>query len=57
VGLAVVQGNKNPFKGRQFTAEIILWAVLWYLQFPISYRRHYQPNAAFPLQLRFCVRF
>jgi transposase-like protein len=38
VGLAVVQGNKNPFKGRQFTAEIILWAVLWYLQFPISYR-------------------
>jgi hypothetical protein len=34
----VKQGNKNPFKGRQFTAEIILWAVRWYLQFPISYR-------------------
>ena len=32
------QDNKNPFKGRQFTAEIILWAVRWYLQFPISYR-------------------
>ena len=31
-------GQKNPFKGRQFTAEIILWAVRWYLQFPISYR-------------------
>ena len=31
-------GNKNPFKGRQFTAEIILWAVRWYLQFPVSYR-------------------
>jgi transposase-like protein len=30
--------NKNPFKGRQFTAEIILWAARWYLQFPISYR-------------------
>jgi transposase, IS6 family len=30
--------KKNPFKGRQFTAEIILWAVRWYLQFPISYR-------------------
>jgi transposase-like protein len=30
--------NKIPFKGRQFTAEIILWAVRWYLQFPISYR-------------------
>jgi transposase, IS6 family len=34
----VKQSNKGPFKGRQFTAEIILWAVRWYLQFPISYR-------------------
>ena len=34
----VKRKNKNPFKGRQFTAEIILWAVRWYLQFPISYR-------------------
>jgi transposase-like protein len=33
-----VKQTKNPFKGRQFTAEIILWAVRWYLQFPISYR-------------------
>jgi hypothetical protein len=33
----VMAGKKNPFKGRQFTAEIILWAVRWYLQFPISY--------------------
>ncbi len=32
------QNNKNLFKGRQFTAEVILWAVRWYLQFPISYR-------------------
>ncbi len=32
------QNNKNPFKGRQFTAEVILWALRWYLQFPISYR-------------------
>ncbi|WP_207462788.1 IS6 family transposase [Azospirillum sp. SYSU D00513] len=30
--------RKNPFKGRQFTSEVILWAVRWYLQFPISYR-------------------
>ncbi|WP_457094602.1 IS6 family transposase [Microvirga sp. P5_D2] len=30
--------QENPFKGRQFTTEIILWAVRWYLQFPISYR-------------------
>ena len=26
------------FKGRQFTAEVILWVVRWYLMFPISYR-------------------
>jgi transposase-like protein len=38
VELAVKQNNKNLFKGRQFTAEIILWAVRWYLKFPISYR-------------------
>jgi IS6 family transposase len=30
--------RQHPFKGRQFTAEVILWAVGWYLQFPISYR-------------------
>ncbi|WP_328702423.1 IS6 family transposase [Belnapia arida] len=28
----------QSFKGRQFTAEMILWAVRWYLMFPISYR-------------------
>jgi transposase, IS6 family len=28
----------RPFKGRQFNAEAILWAVRWYLMFPISYR-------------------
>src|SRR5687768_7469261 len=33
-----MRSRKNPFKGRQFTAEVILWAVRWYLQFPISYR-------------------
>ena len=33
---AVTQGVW--FKGRQFTAEVILWAVRWYLMFPISYR-------------------
>lgn len=31
-------GVGSPFKGRQFTAEVILWAVRWYLQFPIGYR-------------------
>jgi transposase, IS6 family len=28
----------KDFKGRQFTAEVILWAVRWYMMFPISYR-------------------
>src|SRR3954451_19145033 len=28
----------GSFKGRHFTAEVILWAVRWYLMFPISYR-------------------
>src|SRR5215211_7537430 len=28
----------KAFKGRQFTAEVILWAVRWYLMFPISDR-------------------
>ena len=28
----------QSFKGRQFTAGVILWAVRWYLMFPISYR-------------------
>jgi transposase-like protein len=28
----------QSFKGRQFTTEVILWAVRWYLMFPVSYR-------------------
>jgi transposase-like protein len=32
----VVQGL--VFKGRQFTAEVILWAMRWCLMLPISYR-------------------
>jgi transposase, IS6 family len=35
----VVQVRQDQsFKGRQFTAEVILWAVRWYLMFPVSYR-------------------
>jgi IS6 family transposase len=30
--------QNQSFKGRQFTAEVIPWAVRWYLMFPISYR-------------------
>jgi transposase, IS6 family len=33
---ALIEGK--GFKGRQFTSEIILWAVRWYLMFPVSYR-------------------
>jgi transposase, IS6 family len=32
----VIQGQ--AFKGRQFASEVILWAVRWYLMFPVSYR-------------------
>ena len=28
----------RPFRGCRFPAEVILWAVRWYLQFPVSYR-------------------
>jgi transposase-like protein len=28
----------RTFKGRQFTAEVILWAIRWYLMLPVSYR-------------------
>ena len=30
--------RERPFKGRQFTAEVILWAVRWYLRFAVSFR-------------------
>jgi hypothetical protein len=32
------ENKDRPFKGRQLTSEVILWAVRWYLMFPISYR-------------------
>ncbi|WP_216856029.1 DDE-type integrase/transposase/recombinase [Acidisphaera sp. S103] len=35
---AVQVRQDQPFKGRQFTAEVILWAVRWHLMFPVSYR-------------------
>jgi hypothetical protein len=30
--------QEQSFKGRHFTSEVILWALRWYLAFPISYR-------------------
>ena len=30
--------NARAFRGFRFPAEVILWAVRWYLRFPVSYR-------------------
>jgi hypothetical protein len=35
---AGIMAHGGDFKGRQFTAEVIVWAMRWYLMFPISYR-------------------
>ncbi len=37
-GGVVTTDQDGPFKGRHFTSEVILWALRWYLAFPISYR-------------------
>ena len=29
-------GHNRGFKGRQFIAAVILWAVRWYLMFPMA---------------------
>ena len=34
----MTSGRSSEFKGRHFTSEVILWALRWYLAFPISYR-------------------
>ena len=33
-----MERNMNPFKGRHFQRDIILWAVRWYCKYGISYR-------------------
>jgi transposase-like protein len=33
------RGGMMNFKGSQFEREIILWAVRWYVAYPISYRQ------------------
>ena len=30
--------DARAFRGFRFPAEVILWAVRWYLAFPVSYR-------------------
>ena len=34
----LLMSDARAFRGFRFPAEVILWAVRWYLQFPISYR-------------------
>jgi len=34
----MAKDQHSSFKGRHFTSEVILWALRWYLAFPISYR-------------------
>ena len=36
----------RAFRGYRFPAEVILWAVRWYLQFPISYRLLFSTETA-----------
>ena len=35
---AMATDQDGAFKGRHFASEVILWALRWYLAFPISYR-------------------
>jgi len=30
--------DARAFRGFRFPAEVVLWAVRWYLRFPVSYR-------------------
>ena len=32
-----MRSRKDPFRGRQFTAEVMLWSQRGYLQFPVNY--------------------
>jgi IS6 family transposase len=36
--LLLMELHMNPFKGRHFQRDIILWAVRWYCKYGISYR-------------------
>jgi hypothetical protein len=47
----LARSKTHPFKGRQFTAEVILWAVRWYLQFPLRYRDLHPWSAPAPPQI------
>ncbi len=38
IPLLLMELHMNPFKGRHFQRDIILWAVRWYCKYGISYR-------------------
>jgi transposase, IS6 family len=42
----------RPFRGFRFPAEVILWAVRWYLQFPVSYRVSLPRPRGHPVKVR-----
>ncbi len=44
----------NPFKGRHFQRDIILWAVRWYCKYGISYRELQEMLADARLWSRAC---
>jgi IS6 family transposase len=33
-----MRSRKDPFRGRQFTEQVMFWARRGYLQFPVNYR-------------------
>jgi transposase, IS6 family len=41
----------NPFHGRHFQGEIILWAVRWYCKYGISYRELQQIQEKVAVQI------
>ena len=43
---------KTEFARRHFAAEVILWAVRWYLQFPISEREQINEEGGGAVALR-----
>jgi transposase-like protein len=36
--MTIPETDDNPFKGKQFSHDIILWSVRWYCQFALTYR-------------------
>ncbi len=52
VPLLLMELHMNPFKGRHFQRDIILWAVRWYCKYGISYRELQEMLAEREMQCR-----